>query len=94
MVGNLLPGRGDCVGCFLSRAVLAGITLGQFILCNRVVLEDARDAGLDCCVRMVVTVCVRAEIVFDISPVVASRFPLVELEVRGGVDPLSALGLC
>ena len=102
LVGDLLPGGGDGVGAFLGRGVLAGVDLGELVLGDRVVLEDAGDAGLDRGVRVVVAVEVRAEVVLDVGAVVAGGLPLVVVEMRvavgleaGGIGrPSRARGPC
>ena len=58
LVGELLPGRRDGVGAVL-RVDLAGEDLGQLVLGDAVVLEDAGDARLDRRVRVVVGVRLR-----------------------------------
>ena len=82
LVGDLFPGGGDGIGGFLGRFVLPCVALGQFVLGDRVVLEDAGDTGFDGGVGVVVAVRVRAEVVFDKGAVVACGFPFVILEVR------------
>src|SRR4029079_2801647 len=47
LVGELLPGRGDGIGTLLG-AGLPGIDLGEFVLGYAVILEDARNARLNC----------------------------------------------
>src|SRR6266699_625837 len=53
LVGQLFPRRGDVVGAGL-RIVLAGEDLGQFVLSDAVVLENARNARLDGTVRVII----------------------------------------
>ena len=74
LVGQLLPGRGDVVGAFLGR-LLAGEDLGQLVLGDAVVLEDAGDARLDRRVRMVVGVELRVQVGGDDSPCRSRRPP-------------------
>src|SRR5687768_9221700 len=73
LVGDFFPGGGDGVSRLLSRLVLAVDTFHQFVLGDRIVLEDAGDARLDCGVGVIVAVEVRAQIVLDESAVVARR---------------------
>src|SRR3954452_9489787 len=57
LVGDLLPGGCDGVGALL-RIRLAGEDLGQLVLGDGVVLEDAGDARLDRGIFMVIRVAV------------------------------------
>ena len=45
LVGDLLPGGGNGISGFLSRPVLTRKALGQFVLGDRIVLEDTGDTG-------------------------------------------------
>ena len=56
LVGDLLPGRGNCISSFLRRSIFTRIALGQLVFRYGVVLEYTRYARLNCCIRVVVTV--------------------------------------
>ena len=81
LVGDLFPGGGDVVGAVLGRE-LAGVDLGQFVLGDRVVLEDTGDAGLDCRVGVVVAVGLGGKVVLDERLVIAGLDPFRDVEVR------------
>src|SRR4051794_12899816 len=61
LVGDLLPSGGNRIRSLLGRLVLAVHSFYELILCNRIVLEDPRNAGLDGGVRVVIAVEVRTE---------------------------------
>ena len=67
LVGDLFPGRRNRIGGFLRRFVGAGIALGQFILGNRVLLEDARNARLDRRIGVVMAKLLSLECVWQAS---------------------------
>src|SRR5260370_31549181 len=77
-VGDALPGLGDVVGPGLGVEP-AGEHLGQLVLGDAVILEDAGDARLDRAVRGVVGAELGLEVRADVFPRIAGADPLVDV---------------
>src|SRR6202790_3646961 len=85
LVGEFFPRRGDRVGAGL-RVRPAGEDLGQFVLRDAVVLENAADAWLDRTVRMIIGAELRVQIRGNVFFVVTRRHPFVDVGMTGPVN--------
>src|SRR5229473_4388138 len=85
LVGQVFPRRGDVVGAGL-RVVPACEDLGQLVLRDAVVLENAGNARLDRTVRMIIGAELRVQVRRDVFFVVARRHPFVDVGMAGPVN--------